>query len=333
MVGPVQYVICLKDGHLTVTATMTAEVDDTTFTTGLVLSADCHATRGGEGLVGLITSVDMVSEGMPPDAGDMDSVLKDLLKLQKALADQPLALTFRIQGDALMIGNVRLPVVEGDHDLMEALQGLGGRYKRVAGDAVPKAKPVKPRESKSSPQPVLPPPPPTDEQPGVTYRIGVDFSTNPPRSVLVAEPVVNDRERNTFLGSPPPPPAPAPPAPSGPNPYPSAPAAVQPGVGFTGHVGAAVGLATSNSRCCPAAQPGKLALADIAELVKAGCGDEVILNQIRKTGSTYSLTVPDIKYLKQNAVSDSVIAEMQGVPSRCIGPGYGAPPPLEPVSR
>jgi hypothetical protein len=39
-------------------------------------------------------------------------------------------------------------------------------------------------------------------------------------------------------------------------------------------------------------------------------GDEVIINQIRSTGSTFQLTTSDITYLKQNNVSDRVINEM-----------------------
>jgi hypothetical protein len=39
-------------------------------------------------------------------------------------------------------------------------------------------------------------------------------------------------------------------------------------------------------------------------------GDEVIINQIRSTGSSFQLTTSDITYLKQNNVSDRVINEM-----------------------
>ena len=59
-------------------------------------------------------------------------------------------------------------------------------------------------------------------------------------------------------------------------------------------------------------QPAKLSLADVIEMAKAGCLDEVIINQIRKTGSTYDLSVKDIINLKKNGVGDGVIIEMQG---------------------
>ncbi|QVL30877.1 hypothetical protein KIH39_18755 [Telmatocola sphagniphila] len=54
-----------------------------------------------------------------------------------------------------------------------------------------------------------------------------------------------------------------------------------------------------------------LTVEDVRQLVASGTPDDVIINQIRTTGSTYKLTAADIQYLTQNGVSNRVIMEMQ----------------------
>jgi uncharacterized membrane protein len=83
----------------------------------------------------------------------------------------------------------------------------------------------------------------------------------------------------------------------------------------------------------------RMGLADVIKLSQQGLDDQLIINQIRSTGSTFQLTTSDLGMLKTNGVSDRVIAEMQvrsappPVPTRVIAappPGaviYDVPPP------
>jgi uncharacterized protein YcfJ len=80
----------------------------------------------------------------------------------------------------------------------------------------------------------------------------------------------------------------------------------------------------------------QLGIADVIQLAKEGRSDDVIINQMRTTGSTYQLSTEDIRMLSSNGVSDTVIKEMQcrrpGVyPRRRFVPVHGpvlvAPPP------
>jgi hypothetical protein len=60
------------------------------------------------------------------------------------------------------------------------------------------------------------------------------------------------------------------------------------------------------------AQGQRLGITDVVRLAQAGHEDEVIVNQIRTTGSTFPpLTASDLNFLKDNGVSQRVIAEMQ----------------------
>lgn len=84
-------------------------------------------------------------------------------------------------------------------------------------------------------------------------------------------------------------------------------------------------------------QAQRLGITDVIELAKAGHGDQVIINQIRATRSTFQLSSADLNLLKTNGVSDRVMAEMQaargGPPARVVvreQPGtiiYESPPP------
>ncbi|HET6575254.1 MAG TPA: hypothetical protein VFG68_16730 [Fimbriiglobus sp.] len=61
-----------------------------------------------------------------------------------------------------------------------------------------------------------------------------------------------------------------------------------------------------------AATASQMQLGDVIQMANGQppVGDEVIINQLRSTGSTFQLTTSDITYLKQNNVSDRVINEM-----------------------
>jgi hypothetical protein len=71
---------------------------------------------------------------------------------------------------------------------------------------------------------------------------------------------------------------------------------------------------------------GPLRIEDVAQLARDHISDEVIVNQIRTSATVYRLSVEDINYLKQNGVSDPVIAEMQNTVYRCPRRVYTAAP-------
>ena len=73
----------------------------------------------------------------------------------------------------------------------------------------------------------------------------------------------------------------------------------------------------------------QLGMADVMQMAREGQSDEVIINQIRTTGSTYTLSAEDLRMLRSNNVSDRVIIEMQNCrPDRHPRPRYiVAPPP------
>jgi surface antigen len=90
-------------------------------------------------------------------------------------------------------------------------------------------------------------------------------------------------------------------------------------------------LAVAESR--PVGPP--LGITDVVQLSRQGLSDGVIINQIRATGSTFQLSVEDIRMMKSNNVSDVVIAEMQNRPPvRYARPApvvyYDYPPPPPP---
>ncbi|VTU01955.1 Hypothetical conserved protein OS=uncultured planctomycete GN=HGMM_F11F07C25 PE=4 SV=1: Gly-zipper_Omp [Gemmataceae bacterium] len=83
----------------------------------------------------------------------------------------------------------------------------------------------------------------------------------------------------------------------------------------------------------------RMGLTDVIHMAQQGHDDQVIINQIRATGSTFQLTASDLDFLKNNSVSARVIAEMQtarAAPAVVVRPGpavvyerpyYYAPPP------
>ena len=78
---------------------------------------------------------------------------------------------------------------------------------------------------------------------------------------------------------------------------------------------------------------------DVIQLARQNIGDEVIINQMRSTNSTFQLSTEDLRSLKENGVSDRVIVEMQNRrPETAMAPRYyphragpryiyGPPPP------
>src|SRR5262245_10902593 len=65
----------------------------------------------------------------------------------------------------------------------------------------------------------------------------------------------------------------------------------------------------------------QLGLTDVQRMSAQGIGDEVIINQIRTTGSVFSLSAADIEWLKTNGVSAGAIVEMQTSRPRPVAAG------------
>ena len=161
-IGPIRYKFDVKENHLVATITYTEEVDGKTITGDHILTADIYPTRNVGEVVGLITGFEVTSPGAAFDS----ELLKTLPAIQKALCDKPIALTFRVYDDALMVGNLRLPSITGKQDgVMEVFEAMAGRYK-VSN---PPWKPT-PVKQTSMVRPYTEP-----------ERIGVDFNFNPPR--------------------------------------------------------------------------------------------------------------------------------------------------------
>jgi surface antigen len=77
---------------------------------------------------------------------------------------------------------------------------------------------------------------------------------------------------------------------------------------------------------------------DVIQLTKDNTPEDVIISQIRSTGSTFQLTTEDVRTLNSSGVSPSVIKEMQyRRPGSHPRPRYGPPPgpvivhPVQPV--
>jgi surface antigen len=78
---------------------------------------------------------------------------------------------------------------------------------------------------------------------------------------------------------------------------------------------------------------GPLGITDVAQMARANVPDEVIIAQIRNSGSIFRLSSTDTIWLKQNGVSDRVIEEMLASATRYPRPYYysAAPVYAEPV--
>ena len=71
----------------------------------------------------------------------------------------------------------------------------------------------------------------------------------------------------------------------------------------------------------PQVQPGPpLGVEDIKALAKAGLNDDLIVSQIRNSGTVYRLTAADIILLKNSGVSEKVIDYMINTPNTVMPP-------------
>jgi hypothetical protein len=164
-IGSKRCVVKIAADHFTVTVSEAREEDGETMTAHLTFTADYQLTRDGLTAIGLITSVDGKLEGELQD-GESEDVLRQIGELQKALEDKPFAMTLRVYGDVLVIGNVRMPTV-GERMEAEPAVYVGGRYKVLGDKPLPKLKAVKVTEPKGPPYGPPVPLPPGPGLPGV----------------------------------------------------------------------------------------------------------------------------------------------------------------------
>jgi uncharacterized protein YcfJ len=94
-----------------------------------------------------------------------------------------------------------------------------------------------------------------------------------------------------------------------------------------GLVGNAIDKSEQKQAQLAAAAPrGPLGLTDVASMAQQHISDDIIISQIRTTGSVYNLSASDIVWLKQNGVSDVVVREMQMTVARPGRRVYSAVP-------
>jgi outer membrane lipoprotein SlyB len=75
-----------------------------------------------------------------------------------------------------------------------------------------------------------------------------------------------------------------------------------------------------------AAEARQLQITDIATMAQQHISDGIIINQIRTTGSVYHLSTDEIVWLRQQGVSEGVIAEMQATAYRPVRRVYTPAP-------
>jgi hypothetical protein len=75
----------------------------------------------------------------------------------------------------------------------------------------------------------------------------------------------------------------------------------------------------------------QLGVTDVAQMAQQHVSDDLIINDIRSTGTVFHLSSTDIVWLKQNGVSDRVVQEMMATQNRyprrvyTAGPVYPEP--------
>ena len=312
------FAITFKGETCKVTATLNADGVLSTVT----LTADCAMTADGT-VHGVVTGADVDLSGVKDDAG-MEWA-ETCMALQ-GLVDQPFAFRCRPTDGGLMISSLR---VGSSQELPTgAVTVTVGKYKHAADGKVPAPKggvmkqkvmhdcidvPCLPPGAMLPPGLVCPQPPvgvpgqqpcpvPANCPPAVFELmngvLGQMMSDRVGRVIVEGNTIVGDRvirqqlpdvvcpqvreivAREAVMLPPSPYAAPCP-APAVP---PTVPAPVQ----------------------------AKLTLTDVTDLVKAGIGDEVIINHVRTTGSTFKLTAQDLIQLKKCGASDRLMLHLQG---------------------
>lgn len=143
VVGPAVYAFQMTPDHMTISAASSTEFPNGKVVTECTtMTCDYQMMRDGTTAIGLITSFDTRLEGDLPSDVDFDGFVEELSKLQKALTDKPFAMSIRLYGETLVIGNVRLPEVEMC-ETMSPMTVIGGRYTSAGDKPMPKPKVVK----------------------------------------------------------------------------------------------------------------------------------------------------------------------------------------------
>jgi hypothetical protein len=181
--GPRLCVVKFAPDHMILTATESHEVEDGKIEkVSWVFTIDYHLTRDGTTLVGLVTGVDLEMDGIL-DEDKYSRHEEDLADMHKLLVDKPIAMSVRVYGDTVMIGNIRTC---GDKD-DSALPLFAGRYKNVGDKPLPKPKPMKTTNAESS---TLPPPVASYSTQGYPTTSGAETlpSSSPPSSAYPPSP-------------------------------------------------------------------------------------------------------------------------------------------------
>jgi hypothetical protein len=96
--------------------------------------------------------------------------------------------------------------------------------------------------------------------------------------------------------------------------------------GLIGHA-----MDKSEEKQAQIAAQGQIGMTDVVQMTQSHVSDDIIINQIRTTGTVFRLSGNDITWLKQNGVSDAVVYEMQATATRYPRRVYTAAPVYEPV--
>jgi hypothetical protein len=78
-----------------------------------------------------------------------------------------------------------------------------------------------------------------------------------------------------------------------------------------GAIGHSADQAEQHRAQVAAAQARQMGLIDVVQMVQSHVSDDLIINEIRTRGAVFNISAQDTIWLKQNGVSDRVVAEMQ----------------------
>jgi|GEM_PF-6787863 len=154
--GPMLCVLKIDADHITMTAYMVGRLEDgTEVKEGMILTADYHVSRNGTSVIGQITSVDLLLEGDISEVANLSDMTEGARDLQKILMDQLFSASFRLYGDTLVLGALRLPGL--GEKMSEGQMLMMGRYKNLGDKPLPKPKPAKEKRVERASPPPAPP--------------------------------------------------------------------------------------------------------------------------------------------------------------------------------
>lgn len=97
------------------------------------------------------------------------------------------------------------------------------------------------------------------------------------------------------------------------------------GAAVGGAIGSAKDEKTAARQAAAQRQP-PLSIPDVIQLTSSGMSDDVIIDQIRRSGAVYHLTAQDLLTLQNSGVREPVIREMQATVHRPVRRIYTAQP-------